>query len=212
MRAVSARRAGRRRSGLTPLLFAFLLLVLLFCSALYLRTVSTQIAVSDACDAVSAEINSVVTDIMREGDYDADWFVRFEKAESGEVSAVSCNTAHINALSAEILDRVVGATDSVTATVRIPLGSLSGVSLLMGRGPKVPVEVVALTSSRVSFDSSIVSAGINQTRHRISLKVHVDVDILVPWGTESSYVETEVLIADTVIVGRVPETYLSMEG
>jgi len=212
MRAYTRSGSARKRRGLPLLVFVFLLLVLLCCAAVYLRTVSTQIAVSDACDAVSAEVNAVVIALMREGDYDADYFVRFVKDEGGEVTAVSCNMARINALSAEILDRVVGATDGVTATVRIPAGSLSGVSMLMGRGPKVPVDVVALTSSRVSFDSSIVSAGINQTRHRISLVVHVDVDILVPWGTESSSVETEVLIADTVIVGRVPETYLNMEG
>ena len=97
-------------------------------------------------------------------------------------------------------------------TVHIPLGNLSGVSLLMGRGPAVPVKIIALTSSRVEFNNSIVTAGINQTKHQISLHVIVDIDILIPWGTESSQVVSDVLIADTVIVGKVPETYLNTEN
>ena len=157
-------------------------------------------------------INRVIADIMNQGNYDGDYFVTFEKGENGEVSAISCNMVRINALSAEILDRVVGATENYTATVQIPLGNLSGLSLLMGRGPKVPVEIVTLTSSRVEFNNGIVTAGINQTKHQITLEIKVDIDILVPWGSESTQVVSEVLIADTVIVGQVPGTYLDIQG
>ena len=179
---------------------------------IYFRTISTQIAISDASDIVSLRINGVIADLMNQGNYDGDYFVTFEKGANGEVSAISCNMAHINALSAEILDRVVGATENYTATVHIPLGNLTGLSLLMGRGPKVPVEIVTLTSSRVEFHNGIVTAGINQTKHQITLKIKVDIDILVPWGSESTQVVSEVLIADTVIVGQVPDTYLDIKG
>ena len=81
----------------------------------------------------------------------------------------------------------------------------------MGRGPNIPVQIVVLTSSRVEFNNSIVSAGINQTKHQINLEVIVDIDILVPWGTESAQVVTEVLIADTIVVGHVPDTYLNLQ-
>ena len=110
-----------------------------------------------------------------------------------------------------ILDKVVGATESHTLTVEIPVGNLTGVSLLMGRGPKVPVQIIVLTSSRVEFNNSIVTAGINQTKHQINLEVIVDIDVLIPWDTESTQVMTEVLIADTIVVGQVPETYLNMQ-
>lgn len=68
-----------------------------------------------------------------------------------------------------------------------------------------------LTSSRVEFNNSIVTAGINQTKHQINLEVIVDIDILIPWDTESTQVQTEVLIADTIVVGQVPKTYLNMQ-
>ena len=160
---------------------------------------------------MTVQVNTAIADALRDGDYDADYFIKFEKNEAGEVTAISSNMAHINALSAELLDRVVGLTENRKITVSIPAGNLSGVSLLMGRGPGVPVEILVLTSSRVEFHNNIVTAGINQTKHQISLQVIVDVDVLVPWGTESAQVCTEVLIADTVVVGQVPETYLNLD-
>lgn len=183
----------------------------LCCAAIFLKDLSAQIAVSDASDVVTARINNTISDIMREGDYSGDYFVSFEKTATGELTAINSNMARINALSAEILDRVVGVTENHTITVEIPIGNLTGMSLLMGRGPKVPVKIIVLTSSRVEFNNSVVTAGINQTKHQINLEVIVDIDVLIPWGTESTQVVTEVLIADTVIVGKVPETFFNME-
>ena len=202
------RAPGKRRALLSLLLLLTAFLLFLISALVYLKELSGQIAVSDACDIMTQQVNAAITDVMREGDFDADWFVKFEKNDVGEVSAISSNMAHINALSAQLLDRVVGLTENRMLTVSIPAGNLTGLSLLMGRGPGVPVEILALTSSRVEFQNSIVTAGINQTKHQISLRVIVDIDVLVPWGTESAQVCTEVLIADTVVVGQVPETYL----
>ena len=202
----------RRSRGISILFLLVALLLFLAAASLYLKDVSTAIAVSDASDAVTVSINNAIADIMRDGDYSADYFVTFEKSEAGEITAISSNMARINALSAKILDRIVGATDTHMLTVNIPVGNLTGVSVLMGRGPKVPVKIITMTSSRVEFNNSIVTAGINQTKHQINLEVIVDIDILVPWGTESTQVVTEVLIADTIVVGRVPDTYLSMDA
>lgn len=194
------------------LLVAAAVLVLFAASAsIYLKKISTQIAVADAKDVITAKVNEAVIQTLAEGDYDGDYFVTFQKSDSGEVSAISSNMARINELSARVLERVVGSTRENTVTIGIPTGNLTGASLLMGRGPRIPVKIVVLSSSRVEFDNSIVTAGINQTKHQITLRVTVDMEILVPWGTESTEVGTDVLIADTVIVGRVPDTYLNMQ-
>ena len=166
---------------------------------------------SDACDIVTALVNHVIAEIMRQGDYDAEYFITLEKNDRGEVAAISSNMSRINALSAQILENVIGATENRTLTVAIPIGNLSGISILMGRGPSVPVQIIMLTSSRVEFSNSVLTAGINQTKHQINLEVIVDIDVLIPWGTESAQVITDVLIADTIIVGQVPETYLNLQ-
>ena len=205
--------ATRLRRGL-PLALLFILAILclfLAAVAVFLKDLSSQIAVSDASDIVTVQINNAIADIMAEQDYSGDYFVSFEKSATGEVTAISSNMARINALSAEILHQVVGATENRTIEIGIPLGNLTGISLLMGRGPNIPVQIVVLTSSRVEFNNSIVTAGINQTKHQINLEVIVDIDILVPWGTENAQVVTEILIADTIVVGQVPDTYLNVQ-
>ncbi len=200
-----------RRGVWAVLLTISLLLLFLGVSGRFLSELSSRIAVSDAADVVSAEVNRVIARVMAQEEFAKASFVRFETDDKGEITAVSSDMGRINALSAEILDEVVGQADNRVLTVSIPLGNLTGVSLLMGRGPAVPVEILMLTSSSVGFDNSIVTAGINHTKHRILLTVTVDIDVLVPWGTESTQVQSQVLIADTIIVGQVPETFVSLD-
>lgn len=202
----------RRRQLPFALLFILAILSLFLAAvAIFLKDLSSQIAVSDASDIVTVQINNAISDIMAEQNYSGDYFVSFEKSEAGDITAINSNMARISALSAKILHRVVGATENRTLEIGIPAGNLTGISLLMGRGPNIPVQIIVLTSSRVEFNNSIVTAGINQTKHQINLEVIVDIDILVPWGTESAQVVTEVLIADTIVVGQVPETYLNVQ-
>ncbi len=197
----------KRRAGAAIVLLLAALLMFLAASVFYLKDLSGQIAVSDACDIMTVEVNTAITQVLREENYDADYFVKFEKNEAGEVTAISSNMTHVNALSAEILDRVVGLTENRMLTVSIPAGNLTGISLLMGRGPGVPVEIMVLTSSRVEFQNSIVTAGINQTKHQILLAVDVSVGILLPGFSTATRVSSSFAVAETVIVGGVPESY-----
>lgn len=187
------------------------LLLFIFSASVFLKDISSQIAISDASDIVTVNVNNAISQVLSSGDYSGDYFVDFEKDSNGNVTAISSNMSKINTLSSRILEKVVGTTEKNTISVKIPFGNLTGFSVLMGRGPSVPLKIIVLTSSRVEFNNSIVTAGINQTKHQINLEVIVDVEILVPWGTENAQVVTEVLIADTVVVGEVPDTYLNME-
>lgn len=206
-------RRRKHRSKKIPiiLIVIILLLCLMFSAALQLRSLTTQIAVSDAADMVTATVNKVVCELIEPNAFDLEYFVDFQTDANGDIAAISGNMAHINALSAEILNRVIASTDAGIMTVDIPFGSLLGSNLLMGKGPDVTVEIILLTSSAVDFKSKVASCGINQTSYQLFLEIKMDVDVLVPWGTESATVITEVLIADTVLVGKVPETYFNVE-
>ena len=203
--------SAKKALNLTLLLTLAALCLFLSGAVMFLKTLSSQIAVSDASDIVISQVNTSIAEIMKDEDYTGDYFVNFEKTDAGDISAISSNMAQINALSAKILDTVINVTENQTITVEIPIGNLTGVSLLMGRGPKVPVQIIVLTSSKVEFNNSIITAGINQTKHQVNLEVIVDIDVLIPWDTASTQVKTEVLIADTVIVGKVPDTYMNVQ-
>ncbi len=180
-------------------------------ASIYVKRVSTQIALSDARDVITAKVNDAVLQTLSEGEYDGDYFVTFQKDEDDAITAVSCNMAHINMLTSRVLEKVIGKTQENTITIGIPVGNLTGIPFLMGRGVKLPVKITVLSSSRAEFANSVVAAGINQTKHQIDLCVAVDMRLMLPWGSESDTVSTEILIADTVIVGKVPDTYLNMQ-
>ena len=202
----------RRKSRLLLLIPLLVVLTAGIAAGLYLRALSRDIAISDARDAVTLAVNGCVSRMMEEEGYGYGDFVSLEKDSGGNITAITTDTGRINALSAKIMQEIARAADSESLNIRIPLGSLLGSNLLMGRGPRIPVQVKMLTSSFVRFDNDLISTGINQSRHTIKLVANVDVDIMIPLATVSTTVETDILIAETVIVGRVPETYVSYNG
>ena len=204
---------GRHRRRTAGVGF-FIPIVLAMCAAIswFLGNLSTQMAVSDATDIVTKAVNDSINKVIGHGVYGFDYFINLEKDADGNVTAITSNMAHINTLSTDILNSVIESTDNGVITVGIPLGNLTGLNLLLNKGPDVNVQIIMLTSSRVDFRNEVVSCGINQAKYQLVLEVTIDIDILVPWGTESATTVTEVIVADTVIVGKVPDTYLNMEN
>ena len=73
------------------------------------------------------------------------------------------------------------------------------------------VRILVLTTSDVSYHNELMSAAINQSKYQLYLNVKMDLDILVPWEHQAETVGTNVLLAETVIVGKVPQTYVEVE-
>lgn len=167
-------------------------------------------ALSDATDMITATINDKINEKMSGGQYTYDYFVNLQKDSEGNVTAISANMARINTLSSEILQEVIAATNNGELDLKIPIGNLLGSNILLGRGPKIPIKIIMLTSSFADFKNELSSAGINQIKHQIILEVKVQIDVLMPWEVKSTEVLSKVLIAETIIVGKVPNTYLSL--
>lgn len=201
----------KRRSKL-GLLFPLMILCLVAAISWFFGNLTTQMAVSDATDIVTKAVNDSINEVIGRGVYGFDYFITLEKDADGNVTAISSDMAHINTLSTEILNSVIESTDNGVIEINIPAGNLSGLNLLLNKGPDVKVDIIMLTSSRVDFRNEVVSCGINQAKYQLVLEVTIDIDILVPWGTESATTVTEVIVADTVVVGKVPDTYLNMES
>lgn len=176
----------------------------------FLKRIAGDMALSDASDMITATINDKINEKMSAGQYTYDYFVNLQKDNDGNITAISANMARINTLSSEILQEVIAATNSGMHDLNIPLGNLLGMNLLLGRGPNVPVKILMLTSSFADFRNELSSAGINQIKHQIILEVRVEIDVLLPWEMRSTEVVSEVLIAETVLVGKVPNSYLNM--
>ena len=99
-----------------------------------------------------------------------------------------------------------------TSELGIPVGSLILPELFSGRGPGIPVQILSIRNSDGSFKSYFTEAGINQTLHQVTMEVIVDVSVLVLGKTEDFTVSSQVIVAETVIVGHVPDTFFQTGG
>ena len=99
-----------------------------------------------------------------------------------------------------------------TSDIGIPLGSLFLPELFSGKGPSIPVHILSIRNSDANFTSDFSQAGINQTLHQLTMEVSVDVAVLVLGETGSFTITSEVVVAETVIVGYVPTTIIQTGG
>ena len=99
-----------------------------------------------------------------------------------------------------------------TSALGVPLGSLFLPEILSGRGPAIPVSILSIRNSDANFVSHFSQAGINQILHQVTMEVTIDVAVLVLGETTSFTMSSQVVVAETVIVGEVPTTYLQTGG
>ena len=139
--------------------------------------------------------------------------ITLEKDEQGRIIALTSNMVALNHLRTEVLSTVVRAVDGLSRQeLSIPAGNLTGISFLSGRGISLPVKVVSVGKVHAEFKNAFSAAGINQTRHQIMLDLRVTLDILLPGETVQAEVPAQICVAETVIVGEVPGTYLQMDA
>ena len=121
--------------------------------------------------------------------------------------------SEVNRLKTDILNLI---NDDIlalsTEDLGIPLGSLLLPEFLSGRGPEIPIEIMSIRNSDASFSSDFSEAGINQTLQQLNMHVSVDITILVLGKTESFTISSQVVVAETIIVGDVPNTYFQTGG
>ncbi len=202
-------RLSRRQRFWIWLVAAVLLFTALAVLAvLRMKPVLLQVASTRASNMVSRIVNAAVNEAMAAGKLDYDDLVTLETGAQGSVIALKSNMMAANRLQSEISADVLRRLGDISTTdLRIPIGTLSGIALLAGRGPALTIRMQTVGSAEANFRNEFTSAGINQTKHRILLDVDVYVSILLPGFYTSTKVSSEVAVAETVIVGSVPETY-----
>ncbi len=196
-----------------------LLFVLLVCILLFLifrikyRDIIRELAETQVKNTTSDLTNDAIAKQIAEGDIQYDRIVFFEKDLDGRITALKTNMSEVNRLKTEILNIIndeILALD--TSSIGIPTGSLFFPELFSGRGPCIPVEILSIRNSDATFSSHFSQAGINQTLHELTMDVSIDVSILVLGHTDSFTLTSEVVIAQTVIVGQVPNTFFQTGG
>ena len=188
------------------------MLCLIWFRARYHETIRT-LAQTQVINSTSDLINDAIDRQIETGNIQYDRIVYFEKDLDGKITALKTNMSEVNRLKTDTLNIIndeILALD--TQDIGIPLGSLFLPEFFSGRGPAIPVQILSIRNSDGSFDSDFTEAGINQTLHQLNMQVVVDVSILVLGRTESFQVQSQVVVAETIIVGQVPDTLLQTGG
>lgn len=130
---------------------------------------------------------------------------------AGQVTMLEANTAEMNRLSTEAALLTQKHLDGAEAqSVSIPLGAALGIPLFSAVGPRVNVRIVPVSAVSAAFFTEFESAGINQTRHKIYLSLQTKVRLVIPSGAREVSLESQVLVAESIIVGMVPGTYVQI--
>ena len=202
-----------KRAGFSVLLLCAVGLALFLMFRGRYRTVIQDLAKTQVMNSTSDLTNDAISRQIEEGSIRYDRIVFFEKDVNGKITALKTNIGEINRLKTDILGIIneeILALD--TSDIGIPLGSLILPELLSGKGPVIPVRILSIRNSDATFSSDFSQAGINQTIHQVIMEVSVDVAILVLGETDSFTVTSQVVVAQTVIVGEVPDTFLHTGG
>ena len=196
---------------LIMLLVAVLLLFLMMRSRY--RDVIRELAETQVKNTTSDLTNDAIAKQIADGVIQYDRIVYFEKDLDGRITALKTNMSEVNRLTTDILNIIndeILALD--TSDIGIPLGSLFFPEVFSGKGPAIPVHILSIRNSDANFASAFSQAGINQTLHQLTMFVGVDVAVLVLGETSSFTITSEVVVAETVIVGDVPDTFLQTGG
>lgn len=132
--------------------------------------------------------------------------------ETGRVTMIQANTMLMNELASKAaLAAQKNLGELADQGVRLPLGAAFGIGLFSGSGPDINVRVVPVGSVTTQFVTAFESAGINQTRHEILLETNTLMRIVIPSGANTINVTNYVPIAESIIVGQVPDTFISVD-
>lgn len=205
------RRAGKILRWMILLLTLALVLLLVFRSRYH--GIIRSLAETSVRNSTSDLINDAIDKQIEEGNIQYDRIVYFEKDLNGRITALKTNMSEVNRLKTDILNLIndeILAMD--TSDLGIPIGSLLLPEFFSGKGFCIPIHILSIRNSDASFTSYFSEAGINQTLQQLTMEVSVDVSVLVLGNTESFTVSSQVVVAETIIVGDVPQTFLHTGG
>lgn len=186
--------------------------VILFFADIKLKASILEIAQSKAQIKVVEIINTIVNDkIVAQTNYHD--IVCVHKDSEGRIVLLQANTVMLNQIMARTTMEVADSLEQLKEdSLEIPLGQISGSQIFAGYGPKIKVKIIPASQIQVAVENDFEQAGINQTRHRIYFKISSRVRVAVPLIDKDVNVSTTIPLAETIIVGDVPETYVNFKG
>ena len=204
-------RDGRLRRAVRRIMLSLLVLGLIF--LLLERNLEAVILdmASARAEAMAVEyIHEAVRDVMEDTVTYED-MMTVQTDGQGRVTMLQANAVRMNELATVTALEAQSKLESAESqSIAIPLGAALGVPFLSAMGPRVRVRIVPVSAVSAAFSTEFESAGINQTRHKIYLSLRTTVRLVIPSGARQVSLSSQVLIAESIIVGDVPQSYVQV--
>lgn len=171
-----------------------------------------RIAIANQAKLVSTQaINEAVAESLSGQGVTYAQLITIARDQEGNVQSLDTNVTQVNSLKAALNVAIQEKLNQAGGRrVGIPLGTLIGGDFFRDRGPSIPLRFSVVSNVFCDFTSSFDAAGINQTRHVVLLKVKTEINAMIPGCQTQTEVETEFIVAETIIVGKVPGVYAEL--
>lgn len=211
---MSVRHRGRNGRKIARVIFVLLIILIITFIFLEIRLkpVIRSVASIQAQSFATLTINETVTNILDEMNIDEEELETVTASSDGTITSISTNTIITNRLKNLITSRTQEALSNIQSKrIDVPIGTIIGGELFNGVGPGLPVYISMSGTVNSDFEEKFESGGINQTVHKLSVKISAEINIIMPMTSCTEKVETTVLVGETVIVGETPNGLLLHE-
>ena len=203
-------KAVKRRKNISLIVFIFFIAFLV--AVYYFKVILPIIKVYSSAETKSVTekaVNLAVSNVInRTINYNSLIDINYDN--SGNIVSFSANQYEINTITREIIKETQQQLNTLGSDgVNLNIGTFSGIPFLIGKGPLVSLKLVPIGAVNGEFDSEFDSVGINITKHSLFLYVNIHVNIVMPIKNLEVYSTTQVLLAESVIIGKVPDVYLN---
>lgn len=203
---VNAKRKHKRRGIVWIIILSFLFLIGIYYFKLVCPLV-IDLSGERARSISTGIISDVVGDVMGMG-VSYDDLVEISYATDG-IQSIEVDTVKVNEIvrmiTKGVQDRVDGLKDE---KIGIALGTFTGIPFLYGRGCEIGIKMLPMGSVTSNISSSLISQGINQTLHRLYFTISIRLALVLPAKTQEFVTTQEILVCESVIVGKVPSVYM----
>ena len=202
------RKHKKRRAIIALSLTIFLIASFLLYVFCVVNPVVTEATRASIFSLSTSAVSDAVYDVIQDNNITYEDLVNITYDDNNNIDLISVNTVLVNKLARQFYQVAQIYLDNMGEKgIDIALGTFTGLPFLVGIGPKVNIKLVSVGAMTASFSSQFLSAGINQTNHSLYIKLHTSVSLILPIYTSTIDSVTEVLVAESVIVGDVPDVY-----
>jgi len=176
----------------------------------YFSSVILSVCNAQVKSLTMSAVNNATIDILSQS-ITYDKLILMEKDANGDISLFEINSVLVNQLARDTAKKTEEyLKKAAEQKIEIPLGLLTNIDFLSDFGPKIEIKSLQLEEVNCTFSSEFEEAGINQTRHKIFLNIIANIHVILPTSSDTITTNAQVLICESLIVGKVPQVYMSM--